>query len=109
MSRPIIAITMGDPTGIGPEIVMRCLAHAEIHAACHPLVIGDVGRLRQAGEIVGSALGLHAVSADSPARFAPGMADVVDVGLVPPELPFGIISAVAGEAAYRAAKRTRNA
>jgi 4-phospho-D-threonate 3-dehydrogenase / 4-phospho-D-erythronate 3-dehydrogenase len=105
MTRPIIAITMGDPTGIGPEIVMRSLAHAEVHASCRPLVVGDAGRLRQAGAIVRSALDVHAVSPDSPARFAPGTVDVVNVGLVPPDLPFGKISAVAGEAAYRYIER----
>ena len=41
MSRPIIAITMGDPAGIGPEIIMRSLAHGEVYAWCRPLVIGD--------------------------------------------------------------------
>jgi 4-hydroxy-L-threonine phosphate dehydrogenase PdxA len=38
MSRPIIAITMGDPSGIGPEIVIRSLSHEEAYAVCRPLV-----------------------------------------------------------------------
>ena len=42
MSLPTIAITMGDPAGIGPEIVMKALAVPEVAAWCHPLVIGDV-------------------------------------------------------------------
>ncbi len=48
MTRPTIAITMGDPAGIGPEIIMKALAHQEVHAICQPLVVGDAGRLRQA-------------------------------------------------------------
>ena len=51
MSRPIIAITMGDPSGIGPEIVMRSLAHDDVYATCRPLVVGDAERLRRAGAI----------------------------------------------------------
>ena len=43
MSRPIIAITMGDPSGIGPEIVIRSLSHEEAYAVCRPLVVGDAG------------------------------------------------------------------
>jgi 4-phospho-D-threonate 3-dehydrogenase / 4-phospho-D-erythronate 3-dehydrogenase len=105
MSRPIIAITMGDPSGIGPEIVMRSLAHREVYASCRPLVVGDAGRLRQVGAIVGSTLDLRVVSGDSAALFQPGTVDLVDLGLVPPDLPFGRISAVAGEAAYRYIER----
>ena len=39
--RPVVAITMGDPAGVGPEIVLKALAHAEVPARCRPLVIGD--------------------------------------------------------------------
>jgi 4-hydroxythreonine-4-phosphate dehydrogenase len=105
MSRPIIAITMGDPAGIGPEVIMRSLAHGEVYAACRPLVIGDAGRLRQAGGIVGSASVVNAISNPAEARFQAGAVDVVDLGLVPADLPFGAVSAVAGEAAYRYIER----
>jgi 4-phospho-D-threonate 3-dehydrogenase / 4-phospho-D-erythronate 3-dehydrogenase len=105
MSRPIIAITMGDPAGIGPEIVMRSLAHEDVYARCRPLVVGDAGRLRQAGAMVQSMLALRAVPDVREALFAPGTIDVVDLGLVPPDLPFGKVSAVAGEAAYRFIER----
>jgi 4-phospho-D-threonate 3-dehydrogenase / 4-phospho-D-erythronate 3-dehydrogenase len=105
MSRPIIAITMGDPAGIGPEIVMRSLAHEDVYACCRPLVVGDAGRLCQAGGIVQSKLALRLASGGRKALFAPGTVDVVDLGLVPPDLPFGKVSAVAGEAAYRFIER----
>jgi 4-hydroxythreonine-4-phosphate dehydrogenase len=105
MSRPIIAITMGDPAGIGPEIVMRSLAHDDVYARCRPLVVGDAERLRQAGAIVQSTLALRAVPDVRAALFASGTIDVIDLGLVPPDLPFGEVSAVAGEAAYRFIER----
>jgi len=38
--KPVIAVTMGDPAGIGPEIIAKALARAEITALCRPLVIG---------------------------------------------------------------------
>jgi len=62
MSRPIIAITMGDPAGVGPEIIMKSLAHADLFDRCRPLVIGDVRRLRQAGKIAGVNLAINAVA-----------------------------------------------
>jgi 4-hydroxythreonine-4-phosphate dehydrogenase len=53
MSRPIIAMTMGDAAGIGPEVIMKTLAHPELYEICRPLVVGDASRLREADRIVG--------------------------------------------------------
>ncbi|PKU24811.1 4-hydroxythreonine-4-phosphate dehydrogenase PdxA [Telmatospirillum siberiense] len=105
MSRPIIAITMGDPAGVGPEIIMRSLAHGEVYDACRPLVVGDANRLRAAARIVDSTLDVHAVSRPDEAEFKSGIVDVIDLGLVPDDLPFGAVSPVAGEAAYRYIER----
>jgi len=105
MSRPIIVITMGDPAGVGPEIIMRSLAHPEVYAMCRPLVIGDAGRLLKAAALVDSALGVRAVPGPGAARFQHGTVEVVDLGLVPADLPFGQVSAVAGEAAFRFIER----
>lgn len=105
MSRPIIAITMGDPAGIGPEIIMRSLAHDEVYAMCRPLIVGNADRLRKAGAIVGSTLDVHAVPSPTGARFQKGTVDVIDLDVVPASLPFGQMSAQAGEAAYRFVER----
>jgi 4-hydroxythreonine-4-phosphate dehydrogenase len=101
MYRPVIALTMGDAAGIGPEIIMKSLAHAPLYSTCRPLVIGDADRLRRAGQIAGVALAVTAASDPNDAAFVPGSVDCLDVGLIPPDLPFGQISAVAGDAAYR--------
>jgi 4-phospho-D-threonate 3-dehydrogenase / 4-phospho-D-erythronate 3-dehydrogenase len=101
MSRPIIAITMGDPAGVGPEIIMKSLAHADLFDRCRPLVIGDVGRLRQAGKIVGVNLAVNAVATPAAGKYKPGTVDVIDIAVVPPDLPFGKLSPAGGEAAYR--------
>jgi 4-hydroxythreonine-4-phosphate dehydrogenase len=105
MSRPVIAITMGDPSGIGPEIIIKALGHGEVYASCRPLVVGDVGRLRQAGSIVRTKLRLNAVAGGDDALFEPGAVDLIDVAGTPPDLPFGKVSAAAGEAAYRYIER----
>ena len=105
MNRPIIAITMGDPSGIGPEIIMKTLAHTEVYDMCRPLVVGDAGRLREAGEIVGSRLEVRPVAGPADARFQCGVVDCIDLGLTPPGHPFGEVSAVSGEAAYRYIER----
>jgi len=101
MYRPLIAITMGDAAGVGPEIIMKSLAHAALYETCRPLVIGDAARLRQAGGIAGVSLDVRPVSRPDEAVFEHGCVDCLDLGLIPPDLPFGQLSAVAGDAAYR--------
>ena len=54
--KPLIGITMGDPSGIGPEIVVKALAHAGIWKLCRPWVIGDKTVLRTAVRTLGSLL-----------------------------------------------------
>jgi len=102
---PVIAITMGDAAGIGPEIIMKALASPGVRALCRPLVVGDAARLRAAGKIIGSRL--QVVGLDDPRQASYGHGDVecIDLDLIPSELPFGKVSPVAGEAAYRCIER----
>jgi len=101
--RPIIAMTMGDAAGVGPEVIMKSLAHSELYAQCRPLVIGDADRLREAGRIVRSSLHVRGFNADEgdKAMFQQGIVDCIDLRLIPKDLPWGKLSAVAGDAAYR--------
>ncbi|MGJ5177350.1 4-hydroxythreonine-4-phosphate dehydrogenase PdxA [Bradyrhizobium oligotrophicum] len=101
MTRPTIAITMGDPAGIGPEVIMKALDRPETRSICKALVIGDAARLRKAGRLVGAARGVDALGEASEADFAAEAVQCIDMKLVPDDLPFGQMSAVAGEAAYR--------
>ncbi|MGH8705182.1 MAG: 4-hydroxythreonine-4-phosphate dehydrogenase PdxA [Burkholderiales bacterium] len=105
VTRPRIGITMGDPAGVGPEVVMKSLAHAEVHEISRPLVIGDAARLERAAAIARLRLAVRAVQGPEQARHERGVVDCLDLGLVPPELPFGKLSAAAGEAAYRYVER----
>lgn len=99
---PIIAMTMGDAAGVGPEVVMKSLTHAELYAQCRPLVIGDAARLREAGRIAGCHLAVRVFAEDEIAQavFEPGTVNCVDLKLIPEELPWGKLSAVAGDAAF---------
>jgi 4-hydroxythreonine-4-phosphate dehydrogenase len=105
MSIPTIAITMGDAAGIGPEIVMKALGSPKVRAMCNPLVIGDAARLRRAGQLVASALGVESLGQAREARYAADQVDCIDLQLIPADLPFGQTSAIAGEAAYRFVER----
>jgi 4-phospho-D-threonate 3-dehydrogenase / 4-phospho-D-erythronate 3-dehydrogenase len=102
MERPIIAMTMGDAAGVGPEVIMKSLAHPELYKQCRPLVIGDAERLQQAGALIGSRLTVRALSLDEleKATFEPGTVDCIDLKLIPRDLPWGELSATAGDAAF---------
>jgi 4-hydroxythreonine-4-phosphate dehydrogenase len=105
MNPPIIALTLGDPAGIGPEIIMKALASPEVRAICRPLVVGDAERLRAAGQIVGSRLHVESLDDASEASYGHGNVECIDLNLVPTDLPFGKVSPVAGEAAFRFIER----
>ena len=100
--RPMIAMTMGDAAGVGPEVIMKSLTHAELYEQCRPLVIGDADRLREAGRIAGCDLAVRELAEDDveKARFQPGTVDCIDLKLIPAGLPWGKLSAVAGDAAF---------
>jgi 4-phospho-D-threonate 3-dehydrogenase / 4-phospho-D-erythronate 3-dehydrogenase len=105
MNLPTIAITMGDAAGIGPEIIMKALASPGVRAICNPLVIGDAQRLRIAGSLVNSRLHVEALDDPREASFGHGNVECIDLNLIPEDLPFGMTSAVAGEAAFRYIER----
>src|SRR3978361_766215 len=98
---PVIGITMGDVTGVGPEIIIKSLAHDSVYQQCRPLVIGDARRLERARQIVGGELAVRRIDAPSQARYEPGTVDCIDLALIPDDLPFGQLASIAGDAAYR--------
>src|SRR6202795_195508 len=103
---------MGDGSGVGPEVIMKSLGHGEVYGWCRPLVIGDARRLREAGRIVNTRVKVYSIENVSLAQFAPGIADCIDLRLIPENLPWGVLSPVCGDAAYqfivRAVELARN-
>lgn len=99
-SRPLLAITIGDPAGIGPEVVLKALAHPEIHAHCRPLVLGDRRILKRAMPWVDSDLAIDVVERPGDGAYGPGRLTLLDLENAPPDAcPVGEISAAAGKAA----------
>ena len=84
MSLPTIAVTMGDPAGIGPEIVARALGEREVRACCHPVVAGDPRIMARAVELVKSPLRVRTVQAARGAGADPSTLDVLTAGEVDP-------------------------
>ncbi|MGL5512864.1 MAG: 4-hydroxythreonine-4-phosphate dehydrogenase PdxA [Sporomusa sp.] len=97
---PILAITMGDGAGCGPEIIVKALADENIYRLCRPLVFGDAGRLRLAANIVNSPLAINCVTDAHSGKYQYGSIDVIDFDNIPADLAFGQVDGRAGHAAY---------
>ena len=100
-SRPVLGITMGDPAGIGPEIIAKTFAGKTLLTQCRSIVFGDAKTIRQACDLVGSSDKIHPVSDVSEAVFSEGLIDVFDLKNVDvSKLEIGKVSAMAGQAAF---------
>lgn len=98
---PVIALTMGDAAGVGPEVIVKALAGAASRLPLRPLVVGDAARLRRAVELTGVQLEIRSVGSPEEATWEPGGVDCLDLANIPGDLPFGRLSPVAGEGAYQ--------
>ncbi len=104
--RAIIAIPMGDPAGIGPEITMKSLAKKEIYDACKPLVIGDAAVIKKAIEIVKADLQVNEVSTPADGKYELGTVDVINLNNIDIEkLEYGQVSAQCGQGAFEYIKK----
>ncbi|MFB3170118.1 4-hydroxythreonine-4-phosphate dehydrogenase PdxA [Neobacillus sp. 179-C4.2 HS] len=99
--KPVIGITMGDAAGIGPEIIVKALAHEEVYRICRPVVIGDAKILERVKPIVESNAKINIINDPAEGTYEYGTIDVIDVDLLPVDLPFGEVSAIAGDAAFQ--------
>lgn len=107
--RPIVAITMGDPAGNGPEITVKALSDPAIYERCRPVVVGDAKMIEQARGFVGHPeIKVNAVSDVSEARFEPGTIDVFHMDLIEDVSSFklGEVSVEGGNAAFQSVRRT---
>ncbi|MBB5162934.1 4-hydroxythreonine-4-phosphate dehydrogenase PdxA [Mycobacterium sp. AZCC_0083] len=97
---PYVAVTMGDGAGIGPEVIVPAMLDPRVAGWCRPVVIGDASRLRLAAGALGLQPQIVTVERISDAEFTPGRINVIDLALLPEDLAWGELSAVAGHAAY---------
>ena len=102
-SLPIVAVTMGDPAGIGPEICASALVHLRALNVARPIIIGDAGVIDRAREFVNVDAKVNAISTVKDARFEPNIINILDLKNVDlSQLQLGKVSAMAGNAAFEA-------
>jgi len=99
-SRPFIAVTMGDGSGVGPEVTVGALLDANAYSISRPIVIGDCHRLSLGAKALGLKADIVEISDVAEAQFVPGRINVIDPHLLSADLEWGKISGEAGNAAY---------
>ena len=106
MMKPILAITMGDPAGIGPEIIIRSLERDEPYEQCRPLVTGDAAVMEYAAKQLNSPLKIRAIKEVGEARFERGVIDVIDLHCIDMStFQQGKVAVQCGNAAFLAVRK----
>jgi len=105
-NKPILGITMGDPSGIGPEIAVKAMANKHVHDICRPLIVGDARVMEEAVKICKLDLAVRPITEVSEAKFEIGTMDIIDLNDVDiNKLKRGEVSAMSGKAAFEAVKK----
>ncbi len=78
--RPIVAITMSEAAGIGPEILIKAFEEGSIYDCCRPLAVGELTVMQKAAEACGSQLAFHVVTDPAQGRYETGTMDLIDLG-----------------------------
>lgn len=99
-NRPLLALTVGDPAGIGPEIAVRTAVEDEVTARARILLVGDLAVIRRAARLYDLAAEVRAVAAPAAVGDDPRVVHVLDIGVAgDSDVPVGQVTEVAGRAA----------
>jgi len=98
---PRIAVTMGDPAGIGPEIIVKVLSQRGTFHFCRPIVLGDRNIMERAVRLLGSTIEVHEMETAGEQHYRQGALNLVPLSAIrPEEARYGAPSPVCGRAMY---------
>lgn len=101
MKKPVIAITMGDPAGVGPEITAMSLASDEVFQVADCVVVGDRKCMEDAIRIIGSDLTIKVIDKPADGTYEKGVLNLIDLDNVDmDQFAYGKVSGMCGRAAY---------
>lgn len=107
MEKPIIAVTMGDPAGIGPEIVAKSIADKATFDVARCIVIGDKKVMEKAIEIVGADLKVNVVDSPADGDYSYGVLNMIDLDNIDmSRFEYGKINVMCGQAAFDYIKKS---
>lgn len=104
--RPIIGITLGDPSGIGPEIIVKSLAEGSLYGEVRPVVIGSAAIVQREITNLGLTANVNIIKVPGDGKYQQGIIDVLDMDNIAPDVPYGQISAANGVASYDYIKKS---
>ncbi|MDO4941841.1 MAG: 4-hydroxythreonine-4-phosphate dehydrogenase PdxA [Lachnospiraceae bacterium] len=101
MAKPVIAVPIGDPAGVGPEIVAKSIATDEVFEAADVIVVGDKWVMEKAIEITETDLKIHMVHEPEGGTYEKGILNLIDLhNIDPDQFEYGKVSAMCGQAAF---------
>ena len=104
--KPILAVTLGDAAGSGPELITKAFVEPEVRAVCRPLVVGDAAAVRAALALTGVSATVRVIGRPADAADDAASIDVIDLAnLDVARLQRGRINADTGRAAYESITR----
>lgn len=107
MNRPYIGVPMGDPAGIGPEIVVKALADESVNKIAKVVVIGEKKTLEQAMKFCGLELEINVIDDVSEGNYRTGIINLIDLKNVDiDKLSVGTVQGMAGKAAFDYIKKS---
>jgi 4-hydroxythreonine-4-phosphate dehydrogenase len=101
--RPVLGISIGDPSGIGPEICLKALDRADIYERAVPVVYSDRQVLEDGLEVTGKKFTLNALKDPRDAKGVKGVIDFMDAGVITKkgEYAYSTVAAKSGEASFQ--------
>lgn len=104
--RPLLGITMGDPAGVGGEVIAKALKHPEVYQICRPLVLGDAALLERSAQTVAGAPRVRTIASVDEGKYSHDEMDLLQVAGGPFEgVEFGKLSPAAGKVGVEAVKQ----
>jgi 4-hydroxythreonine-4-phosphate dehydrogenase len=101
MKKPLIAVTLGDPAGIGPEIVVKTIADKDLFEEANCIVLGDAKIVKQAIEVTGADLKVNCVEDPADGDYSEGVLNMIDLDNIDMDkFEYGKVSAMCGKAAF---------
>lgn len=99
-AKPILAVTMGDPAGIGPEIAVKAFSNPWVYEQCRPLLVGSTSVIENALKFGNSEMSVNSILNVKEAQFKLGEIDVLDIGMEVGKIAPGVVSAEGGNLAF---------
>ncbi|PTN09540.1 4-hydroxythreonine-4-phosphate dehydrogenase PdxA [Mangrovibacterium marinum] len=100
-----LAVTMGDPAGIGPEIAAKAFADPTVFDKCLPLLVGNVEVMKEAIKLTGVDLKINPIKDVKEAKLSFGTIDIYDIPVDKSKIIHGKVTAEAGDLAFKAVRK----